>query len=309
MLRRLKNVIGFLPNQGINWVLRGSIPDIQKTAIISFVNNRPNWFSGVDRKVLVRTKFGFPIWCDRWDVIGQTIIATGQWEGLLSRTILACLEPGDVAIDIGANMGYDTMLMSKAVGADGIVMAFEPDRINLDALLENIKLLNHDNVIVQSMAVSDAPGLVRISLAGDFNRGTSNLRPDGTGPSQPVLAIRLERLVGEVTDARIRLVKMDIEGFEYKAIVGMGALLERIDYLTCEVSPQFLAQCGSSAQEIFDTMRAHGFTSYCAEPNSNGQWVKSDANYNIQASKSYHFDALFCRDVSDPLRALIVGAD
>jgi FkbM family methyltransferase len=309
MLRRLKRAIGFVPNHGINYMLKGGIPDGQKTAIVSFVNNRPNWFGGVDRKILVRTKFGFPIWCDRWDVIGQTILATGQWEGLLSRTILACLEPGDVAIDIGANMGYDTMLMSKAVGADGIVMAFEPDRINLGALLENLKLLDHDNVVVQSMAVSDAPGLVRISLAGDFNRGTSNLRPDGTGPSQPVLATRLDRLVGEVTAARIRLVKMDIEGFEHKALLGMGSLLERIDYLTCEVSPQFLAQCGSSAQELFDTMYAYGFTSYCAEPNSDRQWIKSDANYNIQASQSHHFDALFCRSTSGPLRELIAGAD
>lgn len=309
MFRRLKNVIGFLPNQGINWMLKGSISDVQKTAIISFVNNRPNWFADVDRKILVHTKFGFPIWCDRWDVIGQTIMSTGQWEGLLSRTILACLQPGDVAIDIGANMGYDTMLMSKAVGADGIVMAFEPDRINLAALLENIKFLEHDNVIVQSIAVSDEAGVVRISLADAANRGTSNLRPDGIGPSQPVLVTRLERLLGEMTDERIRLVKMDIEGFEYKAIRGMGALLERIDYLTAEISPLFLAQCGSSAQEIFDTMHAHGFISFCSEPNSDGQWVKSDANYNIKASKSYHFDALFCRQVGGPLRALIADAE
>lgn len=307
MLRRLKNAIGFVPNHGINWMLKGSIPDVHKTAIVSFINNRPNWFAGVDRKILVHTRFGFPIWCDRWDVIGQTIMATGQWEGLLSKTIVACLAPGDTAVDIGANMGYDTMLMSQAVGAEGIVIAFEPDRVNLDALLQNIKLLDNDNVVVQSMAVSDAAGLVRISLAGDFNRGTSNLRPNGVGPSQPVLANRLDLLLETATDARIRFVKMDIEGFEHKALLGMGSLLERVDYLTCEVSPPFLAQCGSSAQEIFDTMTAFGFTGYCAEPNSNSQWIKSDANYHIQASQSHHFDALFCREVSGPLKELIAG--
>lgn len=308
MLRGLKSAIGFVPNQGINWMLKGRMPDVQKTAIVNFINNRPNWFDGVDCKILVHTKFGFPIWCDRWDVIGQTIMATGQWEGLLSRTIQACLAPGDLAIDIGANMGYDTMLMSNAVGAAGIVIAFELDRINLDALLKNLKLLKNNNVVVQSMAVSDAPGLVRISLAGDFNRGTSNLRPDGTGPSQPVFANRLDVLLGAVTESRIRLVKMDIEGFEHKALLGMGALLERTDYLICEVSPPFLEQCGSSAQEIFNTMYAFGFTSYCAAPNSNGQWIKSDAGYHIQAAQSHHFDALFCRTVNAPLRALITGA-
>lgn len=144
-------------------MLKREMAHEKSIALVNFVNSHPNWFQSVDRRILVQTKFGFPIWCDRWDVIGQTIIATGQWEELVSRTILACLKPGDVGIDIGANMGYDTMLMSTAVGENGSVLAFEPDLQNLVALLQNIRHLEHDNVIVQSLALSDESGLAPIT--------------------------------------------------------------------------------------------------------------------------------------------------
>jgi FkbM family methyltransferase len=307
-MRNPKNIIGQLPSYAINRMFEGGLAREKCIALVNFVNSRPNWFQSVDRKILVQTKFGFPIWCDRWDVIGQTIIATGQWEGLLSRTILACLKLGDVAIDIGANMGYDTMLMSTAVGKNGTVLAFEPDLNNLDALLKNIKLLRDNNVIVQSLALSDEPGLVRISLANEHNLGTSNLRPAETGPSQPALATRLDTLLESVGDSHIRLVKMDIEGFEHKAILGMGRLLERIECLTCEISPQFLEQCGTTTQGLFRTLYDHGFESFCAEPNSNGKWMKSDHNYSIHAAHSSHFDALFCRVISEEIRPLIEHA-
>lgn len=301
----MKNIFGLLPSLAINQLLKLGLSNDKNMDLVTFANSHPNWFQSVNRKILTKTNFGFSIWCDRWDVIGQTIIATGQWEGLLSRTILASLKPGDFAIDIGANMGYDTMLMASAVGANGTVLAFEPDLQNLAALLQNLKQIECNNVIVQSLALTDEQGLFRIALAPQDNRGTSNLRPGETGPSQPILATRLDNLLKDVSDERIRLVKMDIEGFEHKAIVGMGRLIDRIDCLTCEVNPQFLQQCGSDPEEIFRYMREHGFMSFCAEPSSNGRWVKSDHNYKIEAAHSTHFDALFCREIGTELRPLI----
>jgi protein-L-isoaspartate O-methyltransferase len=130
--------------------MQPGVPRSRAAKLISLVNRYPQWFSAVDRRFLTQTSFGFAIWCDRWDVIGQTIIAKGQWEGLLSRTILALLRPADIAIDIGAKIGYDTMLMSKAVGREGKVLAFEPDLDNLALLLQNLCQLEHSNVLVQS---------------------------------------------------------------------------------------------------------------------------------------------------------------
>src|SRR5205085_1712242 len=109
----------------------------------------------VDDEVLVPTDFGFSIYCSRRSGIGQTLITEGRWEGLLSRTILACLRPGDFAIDVGANIGYDTLLMSSAVGPDGLVLAFEPEPCNLALLLKNVARAPYPNIVVQSLALSD----------------------------------------------------------------------------------------------------------------------------------------------------------
>ena len=300
----IKSALGYIPSK-IALQQLNSDSATRRRSTLEFISARPQWFANVPRRVLASTKFGFPIWCDRWDVIGQTVIQTGQWEGLLSRTIQACLEPGDLALDVGANMGYDVMLMSQAVGENGTVVAFEPDLGNLQLLLENLKLLPHRNVIVQSIALADCNEIATIEISGEENRGKSNLRPNGGGMSQPVLTTRFDALFPQEIQKRIAFTKIDVEGFEHKVIDGMGAFLERIDVMTCEVDPKYLESCGTSARALFNVVNQHGFQSYCAQPNSDGKWTRSDADFTINAEHSQHFDALFCRRIPERLRPLI----
>lgn len=300
-----KALIGYLPSIIVNRFLSKQLTRSKLKSVLDFTNRHPNWFEKVDRKFLIRTNFGFDIWCDRWDVIGQTIIETGQWEGLLSRTIQAILRPGDTAVDIGANIGYDSMIMSLTVGATGTVIAFEPDHGNLAALLKNLKNLPHQNVIPISLALSQKTEKTRISIADDSNRGQSNLRPRESGPSQPILSVRFDKILNIENTNKIRLAKMDIEGYELNAIKGMGDIINKFDYITCEITPKFLNQCGSSAKELFDYMYSKGFESYCAQPVSDSHWIKSDENFSIRAQNSSHFDALFCKEISPELEILI----
>lgn len=304
-MSKVKALVGAIPSRVVSRLIRNSAPSSRAASLVELVNSYPKWFAAVDRRVLTTTRFGFSIWCDRWDVIGKAIIKNGQWEGLLSRTILASLKPGDVAIDIGANIGYDTMLMSTAVGRNGCVVAFEPDLKNLSLLLENLCQIPETNVIVQSLGLSDEGGISRIALADEGNRGTSNLRPGEKGDSQPLLVTRLDQVLAAKDLQKIGLVKIDIEGFEHKAILGMGELLDKVEVLACEVDPNYLRQCGTSPAAIFDIMQAKGFTSFCAQPNSDDKWVRSGPDFKIAVKESFHFDALFCRNVSPRLDALI----
>lgn len=305
----LKANLGRLPSAWATRRLQTAAPT-ERDRWLQFVNSHPSWFDSVPRRLKVETRFGFPIWCDRWDVIGQTIIGTGQWEGLLSKTILACLKAGDVALDIGANMGYDGMLMSQAVGPHGRVLAFEPDLGNLDILLQNLALLEHRNVVVHSLALSDAAGLVEIAVAGEGNRGQSNLRPGGGGggtQTQPVLAARLDSLLGGALDRRIALVKIDVEGYEQHVLDGMGRMLDDVDVLTCEVDPRYLKACGTDAAVLFETLWRAGFKSFCAQPNSNDQWQPGGPDFRIEVAHSQHFDALFCRSLDNADLAALVA--
>ncbi len=298
-----KSLLGKLPASVINFLLKCDISRKSKFKLISIANRYPDFLADVRQQILTRTNFGFNIFCDRRDVIGQTIIETGQWEGLMSRTIQAILSPGDCAIDIGANMGYDSLLMSQTVGATGSVIAFEPDHNNLQRLLNNIKNIEFKNVAIVSLALADIESLARIEIANIENTGLSNLRhAESNAFSQPVLVSCLRNLMRLDEPIDISLIKIDVEGFEFKVIKGMGDYLNNVQALTCEINHEFLKQCGSSAKELFDYMKENGFISFCAEANSNDCWEKSDFNFN---SRLNHFDVLFSRKITDRISALI----
>lgn len=298
-----KSLLGKIPASVINFLLKCDISRKSKFKLITIANRYPDFLADVSQQILTRTNFGFNIFCDRRDVIGQTIIETGQWEGLMSRTIKASLSPGDCAMDIGANMGYDSLLMSQTVGATGSVIAFEPDHNNLRRLLENTKNLQFQNVAIISLALADIESLARIEIANIENTGLSNLRHvEGNSLSQPVVVSRLESLMELEKPINISLVKIDVEGFEFKVIKGMGNFLNNIQALTCEINHEFLEQCGSSAEELFGHMNENGFVSFCAEANSNDRWEKSDFNFNCRLN---HFDVLFSRKIGTRIDALI----
>ena len=304
-MKNLKNLLGRLPSHVVNQIIKKAAPSVRAGQYVDFINSYPNWFESIDRRFLIKTHFDFSIWCDRFDVIGQAIIRNGQWEGLLSRTIAATLHPGDIAIDVGANIGYDTMLMSKAVGAKGNVVAFEPDFENLGRLLENLRQLPYANVLVLSVGVGDETCIARIAAGVEGNAGTANLRPGQQGPTKPLIVGRIDQILSPDDFKRVSLVKIDIEGLEHKAILGMGNLLDNVEVLTCEVDPGYLQQCGTSPSAIFELMISRGFSSFCAQPNSNGKWQRSGPDFQINVKESFHFDAMFCRSVTPALRSLI----
>lgn len=301
----LTETMGYVVSSYINWRLQQPLTRKQRMDWVDYANRYPNWLRSVSEDILVPTNFGFDIFCDRRSGIGQTLVMHGQWEGLLSRTILACLQPGDVALDIGANIGYDSLLMSQAVGPSGTIFAFEPETENCALLLKNIRHARHANIVPISIGVSDGLGLGKISIENSYNRGKPNMRPGQDGATRTILATRLDQLLDLMDVPNISLVKMDIEGFEFKAIVGLGKLIDRVDALTCEINHGFLEQCGSSAEDIFGYMYAKGFKSFCADSQSDDVWTAFDHRYRVTSDKGTHFDVLFCREVKAALDPLI----
>lgn len=296
-----------LPVLVMNRLLRSTTQREKLQRWIRYIDNYPNWLGAASREVLVETRHEFSIWCDRSDYIGRTIIDSGEWEPLISRTIQACLRPGDLAIDVGANIGYDTLLMSTAVGTSGQVLAFEPNLDNLGRLIRNLQQSRVNNVCVQSTALSDRPGWGDMSLDGEF--GHANLRNDGQSKrTQKILTLDLDALLHLESGRRIQLVKMDVEGFEYKVLQGMKRWLAQVDNIICEVQLQFLERCGASAQALFELMLAHGFIAWCADPESDGKWVPGDEHFRPAktfTSGMIGFDVLFCRNPTPQLRALM----
>ena len=301
----VKEWLGYAASCFINARLRAPISSEQRRRWVEQANLRPAFLAEVHDEVLVPTLHGFSLYCSRRSGIGQTLIRDGEWEALLSRTILACLEPGDVAIDVGANIGYDSLLMSGAVGADGLVFAFEPELQNLALLLRNQQCAPHANVVLQSVALGNENALARISLSDAYFRGLPNLRPQGSGPTRTILATRLDQVMDLAEVQRIAFVKMDIEGYEFRAIQGMGSLLDRVESLSCEINAEFLAQCGSSADELIDYLVRRGFHCFCSDFQSAGTWLPLERAIQNKITESPYYDVFFVRQLKERMRPLL----
>jgi FkbM family methyltransferase len=182
-------------------------------------------------------------------------------EMALVRRLLA---PGDSFVDGGANVGLYTLLAAPVVGPTGRVIAFEPATATRGWLTRNVRLNGYDWVEVRSEAL-DATSSERsfVSRQGDA-AGLSSFAPGHRGPSdrvETVVTIALDRALTETTRAKLALVKLDLEGAEVGALRGATELLREVGPdLLVEVEAEHLARNGSSAVELFDLLRAAGYS-------------------------------------------------
>jgi FkbM family methyltransferase len=304
-LKRVKNLLSFIPTFLMNIMLRATSDRRKICNLVKIIKDHPNWLGNADEEIRVRTNFGFELLCDRKDELGQSVINKGEWESLISRTIQVCLRECDFSIDVGANIGYHSLLMSQCVGYNGVVLAFEPVKAILRRLLFNINVNNSNNIIVQSSALSDINGVVKLFISNDANKGLSTLRQEEGWAEQLVLTSRLDGLLTFIGNQRIRLIKIDVEGYELHVLKGIGKLLENVDYLICEINPDYLKKCDSSPQEIFKLMEDYGFISYCGDGYSLGLWQKWDGTTKHFPNRVYGYDTFFYRELNDKIKTVI----
>jgi len=175
------------------------------------------------------TSFGRQIHLCLSDVaVSKTILLTGDWEPAVGRQILALLAPGDTFLDVGANLGWFSLLAGDrfARAGSGQVVAVEANPTlvaHLGASIVDSGLAAF--VTLKPYAVSDRVGLAEMSACAHGNVGGHNIAPAEPGPRHVVPCLRLDDLLGELP--RCDLIKLDIEGAEPLAIRGAVALLER----------------------------------------------------------------------------------
>ncbi len=187
----------------------------------------------------------FFVFGDPSDHILQGPCLSGKYEPHVSDTFNKLLRPGDYVVDIGANLGFFSMLAASIVGETGRVYAIEPNDANVK-LLESARAANgFDNVLVMQIGLSDKiETLFLYSLEGDGatgNSSTSTALPESIFQSRTVAGLPLDAVLSG-RDKPISLIKIDIEGFEYKALLG-GVLLLATDkpHIIFEFTPHAIA--------------------------------------------------------------------
>lgn len=142
----------------------------------------------------------------------------GTYEEGTVHFLQQALKPGDTFLDIGANIGWMTLVGAKAVRQEGRVIAIEANPHTLPILQHNVEL-NHANCVeIYGVAVSDEPGTARLFENWNVNRGGASLLAQDDSPGIEVQVETLDRLFDPETP--LAVVKIDVEGLEPQALKG-----------------------------------------------------------------------------------------
>jgi FkbM family methyltransferase len=159
------------------------------------------------------------------DVIGMPIAQFGVYEFAVSQLVREYLKLGDVFVDVGANIGYYSVIAGGAVGESGKVYAFEPSARIRARLERNIVLNDMSQVSVRPEAVTGQSGIVRLIESRDpANDGLAYVNTNGSDAGVEVRAVRLDELT-ELSERPPVLIKVDVEGGEPEVFRGATALL------------------------------------------------------------------------------------
>jgi FkbM family methyltransferase len=206
------------------------------------------------------------------DEFTELLLENGPWEPHETRLLISRLKPGDTFIDIGAYVGYYTLLAARRVGPTGRVIAFEPAPGNFDTLRRNARLNRLGNVTLEQKALSDKPGTLRLFLDDLYGM---NHTIAGEGDDRHYInveAIPLDDYLANV-DFRVDVVKIDAEGAEGLILGGMTKTLDRFwdMKLVLEFSPELLRKTGVDPEEMLESLRQKGFESRVIEGGKPGR--------------------------------------
>jgi len=250
---------------------------------------------------IVETDFGSKIYCEPADLIQSMIFHFGTWEPDISWVVRQLLARGDTMADIGANIGYDSLLASRVVGESGSVVSIEAVPFIFEKLKSNLDLNRTKNVRAVNAAVSDRLGSLTLYIGNPNNIGASSTMPAADRKVQVnVKALPLDQLLTESERKNLRLIKMDIEGGEITVLNRFLKTIKLYGERTClivEASPQFDR---SSWREVFKDFGAAGFAAYAIENSYSPvwylNWQKPAPLRFLQTLPDEQIDILFIRE-------------
>lgn len=214
------------------------------------------------RRQVVDTPCG-RFFVDPASYFGDAILTQGGYEPEMVQTVRQLLTAGDVFLDVGANEGFFSIQASRIVGDAGKVLTVEPQSRLQPLIFRNMLENDARNMSVFQLAITDTVGMASLFLLPDMNTGGSGLSR-GTKyevPTEIIPQTTLSRLLGLLNTERIDLLKMDIEGFEYEAILGSKDVFARgiIRHIAIETHPALLQKRGKPESDILSFLEEVGY--------------------------------------------------
>lgn len=221
------------------------------------------------------------------------------------------VEKGNIVLDLGANIGYFTLLAAKLVGPEGKVYSFEPEPKNFSYLKKNIEINNYYWVFPFQKAVSDRNGKTNLYIC-DYDTGHHTInRFDGVkdysrGRETKEKSIEIETVALdsflEGKTERVDIIKMDIEGAEYLALLGMDKILRNNPNIKIfvEFFPLLIEKMGNSPTEfIRKILEDYKFSIYLIPDDYSASKGEMKKLNNVSQVMSY------CKDSEDHINLFL----
>jgi len=194
------------------------------------------------------------------DVITRHIYRLGAHEPVITRYLLehVRLGPGDVALDVGANIGWYSVLLDRLSEPGAQIFAFEPDPKTYGLLTRNLAANAAARVTALNLALGEADGTAQLRRYKDSNNGRHTLIATPRAGETVQVAVRtLESFwrAQRLGERPIRVLKIDVEGFEYFVLRGAGELLGRCENVLLEYSPAGLSLAGLEPGALIELLR------------------------------------------------------
>lgn len=183
--------------------------------------------------LLAKTEYGLKIYLDSNDIsLTPHIALEGRWESWISNLFQSKIIPGNTVLDIGSNCGFYTLLASKQVGNQGRVIAFDANPRMVELLNKSIPVNGFLNITkAHNYAVSDKSDKLNFKILRKF-QGSSSFDLDSdyivsVGDAYDQIEVQAIVLDDFLQDAKVDVIKIDIEGAEFSALKGANNLLKK----------------------------------------------------------------------------------
>jgi FkbM family methyltransferase len=166
--------------------------------------------------------------------------ASGRLEPRTTALFERILRPGDSYVDVGAHVGYHSLVAARLVGEGGRIVAIDPQPYNCAKILANAELNGFINIIVVAAAVDESDGFT--SLQNQSRQDKARLTLAGPGINDGALTfvvpkITLRWLLETYKLRTMNLLKIDVEGFELEVLKGAGDAIRSIENIVFEILP------------------------------------------------------------------------
>jgi FkbM family methyltransferase len=211
------------------------------------------------------------------------------------------IKKDEIVVDLGAHIGYYSLMMAKLVGKNGKVFAFEPEPRNLELLYKNIEVNLYKNVKVIPKAVSDIDGECSLFVGQESFGANKIFKPKKTDTQKfeeiKTKTIRLDDYFEELGFLKkISFIKMDIEGSEVRALQGMKNILEFNENLKIftEINRDALEDSNSNFRDMLEFLKNYDFKFYISDKKEH-EWDKVEIDDFEELLKKDSVMNVLCR--------------